>query len=97
MAERLYCSEEEADDIIQGLYTSFPKLREYVASQQQYPFDHNGYINSMLGDKLRIKEYELLQKATPRERNNLEARVKRLGINLGIQGKNVLPSIVVIL
>ena len=39
-----------------------------------------------MGDKLRIKEYELLQKATPRERNNLEARVKRLGINLVIQG-----------
>ena len=39
-----------------------------------------------MGDKLRIKEYELLQKATSRERNNLEARVKRLGINLVIQG-----------
>ena len=51
-----------------------------------------------MGDKLRIKEYELLQKATSRgEKNNLEARVKSLGINLVIQGKNVLPSIVVTL
>ena len=86
LAERLYCSEEEADDIIQGLYTSFPKLREYVAAQQQYPFDHDGYINTMLNDKLKIKEYELLQTCTPREKNNLTARCQRLGVNLPIQG-----------
>lgn len=86
LAERLFCSEEEAEDIIQGLYTSFPKLREYVASQQQYPFEHDGFINTMLNDKLKIKEYELLQKATPRERNNLVARCQRLGVNLPIQG-----------
>ena len=84
LAERLYCSEEEADDIIQGLYTSFPKLREYVATQQQYPFSHDGYINTMLGDKLKVKEYELWQKATPREKNNLQARTQRLGVNLPI-------------
>lgn len=82
----MYCSEEEADDIIQGLYTSFPKLREYVADQQQYPFDHDGYINTMLKDKLKIKEYELLQTCTPREKNNLTARCQRLGVNLPIQG-----------
>jgi len=87
LAERLFCSEEEADDIIQGLYKSFPKLREYVASQQQYPFDHDGYINTMLNDKLKIKEYELLQTCTPREKNNLVARCQRLGVNLPIQGK----------
>ena len=86
LAERLFCSEEEADDIIQGLYKSFPKLREYVASQQQYPFDHDGYINTMLNDKLKIKEYELLQTCTPREKNNLVARCQRLGVNLPIQG-----------
>ena len=86
LAERLFCSEEEADHIIQGLYSSFPKLREYVASQQQYPFDHGGYINTMLKDKLKIKEYELLQTCTPREKNNLQARCQRLGVNLPIQG-----------
>ena len=86
MAERLFCSEEEADDIIQGLYTSFPKLREYVASQQQYPFSHEGYIRTMLNDKLKIKEYDLWLKANSREKNNLKARCERLGVNLPIQG-----------
>lgn len=87
LAERLNCSEEEAEDIIQGLYKSFPKLREYVASQQDYPMNHDGYINTFLGDKLKIDEWKYYEKATnSRERKNLEARIKRLGVNLPIQG-----------
>ena len=87
LAERLNCSEQEAEHIIQGLYTSFPKLREYIAGQQQYIFDNKGYINSMLGDKLKVKEYELWEKAKDRwEKNNLKARCERLAVNLPIQG-----------
>lgn len=40
----------------------------------------------MLNDKLKIKEYDLWLKATPREKNNLKARCERLGVNLPIQG-----------
>lgn len=87
LAERLNCSEEEAENIIQGLYKSFPKLREYVAIQQQYPFDHNGYINTMLGDRLKIQEYDwYLRSSSERERKGLVARIQRLGVNLPIQG-----------
>lgn len=38
----------------------------------------------MLNDKLKIKEYDLWLKATPREKNNLKARCERLGVNLPI-------------
>lgn len=87
LAERLNCTEDEADDIIQGLYTSFPQLREYVGMQQQFPLDHGGYINTMLGDRLKVQEYDYLLKATSqREKNNLIARIQRLGVNLPIQG-----------
>ena len=87
LAERLNCSEAEAEEIIQGLYKSFPKLREYVAIQQKYPLEHNGYINTMLGDKLKVSEYDLLLKSTSeREKKNLIARIQRLGVNLPIQG-----------
>ena len=87
LAERLNCSLEEAENIIEGLYTSFPKLREYIAKQQQYIFDHSGYINEVLGDKLKVKEYDLWKKATDRwEKKNLEARCRRLALNLVIQG-----------
>lgn len=87
LASRLNCSEEEAERIIQGLYTSFPKLREYVSSQQQYPIQHSGYINTMLGDKLKVSEYDWYKEAkTTREKSNLESRINRLGVNLPIQG-----------
>lgn len=87
LAERLDASVEEADHIIQSLYKSFPKLREYVDKQGQYPIDHNGYVNTMLGDKLQVKEVEYYKKAkSDRERNNIIARMRRLGVNLPIQG-----------
>ena len=87
LAERLNCSLEEAEHIIEGLYTSFPKLREYIAKQQQYVFDEQGYINTMLGDKLKIKEYDLWKKATDKwEKGNLKSRCERLAVNLPIQG-----------
>ena len=88
LAARLDSTVEEAEDIIQGLYKSFPKLREYVESQGEYPLQHDGYINTMLGDKLRIREfYDYLPKAkTQREADNIVARCKRLGVNLPIQG-----------
>lgn len=88
LAERLDASIEEAEHIIQSLYNSFPQLRKYVDQQGKYPLAHNGYIKTMLGDKLRIREfYDYLPKAQDdRERNNIIARIKRLGVNLPIQG-----------
>lgn len=90
LAERLNCSEEEAEHIIQGLYKSFPKLREYVEKQQNYPFEHNGYINTMLGDKLKLSEYDLYLKALKEgdqwQAKNLAAKVQRRGVNFPIQG-----------
>ena len=87
LAERLNCSLEEAENIIEGLYTSFPKLREYIAKQQQYVFDKQGFINTMLSDRLRIKEYDLWKNSNDKwEKNNLKARCERLAVNLPIQG-----------
>lgn len=63
-------------------------MREYVEEQGQYPLDHDGYIRTMLGDKLKVVEWDYLKKATNnREKNNLIARIKRLGVNLPIQGQ----------
>lgn len=69
------------------MYNAFPKLREYVKSQQNYPIDNGGYIRTMLGDKLKVQEYSLYENAkSDRERKNLKARIERLGVNLPIQG-----------
>ena len=88
LAVRLDSSVEEAEKIIQSLYHAFPKLREYVDRQGKYPLQHSGYINTMLGDKLQVQEWSILKKTgnTDRERNNIIARIQRLGVNLPIQG-----------
>ena len=81
LAERLNCDEEKATEIIEGLYTAYPRLREYIAEQQEYPMQHDGYINTFLGDKLRVDEWKYYKKSkTSWERKNLEARIKRLGV-----------------
>ena len=88
LAARLECSVEEAQRIIDSLYNSFPGLRKYVESQGEYPMNHGGRINTMLGDDLYVVEYtDYLPKATSeREKQNIIARIKRLGVNLPIQG-----------
>lgn len=58
-----------------------------MEGQGEYPLEHNGYIRTMLGDKLKIVEWDYLEKATSdREKKNLIARIQRLGVNLPIQG-----------
>lgn len=87
LATRLNCSVAEAEKIIQAVYTAFPKLREYVSSQQRYVLENKGYINTFFGDKLRVDEWKWYEKAkTDGEKRNLEARMMRLGVNLPIQG-----------
>lgn len=88
LAARLDSTVEEAESLIQAVYKAYPQLRVYVQSQGEYPLEHNGYINTFLGDKLRLREfYDYLPKAsTEREKNNIIARIKRLGVNLPIQG-----------
>lgn len=88
LAERIDATLEEADHIIKSVYDNFPRLREYVKEQGDFPLEHNGYINTMLGDKLKVREWDILNSpSTPnREKNNLRARIQRLGVNLPIQG-----------
>lgn len=97
LAERLNCSTEDAENIIQTVYNAYPELDEYIKQQQNYPFSHEGKINTFFGDILVPKEWEYYNEATTqREKKNLEARIKRLGVNLPIQGQ-VRPFIEVIL
>ena len=92
LANQLNCSIDEAENIIQTVYNAYPKLREYVNNQQQMPFKKDrfgeyGNINTFFGDRLHLPEYDLWKKAkTNWEKKNLEARVKRLAVNLPIQG-----------
>ena len=99
LSSQLSCSEEEAAHLRESVLNEYPKLKEYVESQQSYPFDVSrnseskmgcwgpGTINTFFGDRLYLREWDLLKKASSdREKNNLIARVKRLAVNLVIQG-----------
>lgn len=89
LSEKLNCSKEESQKIIDSVYSNFPKLREYVAIQGRYPLEHNGYINTMLGDKLQTQpEWDFYVKSIKNgneyEERSLKARIQRLGVNLPI-------------
>lgn len=87
LAQRLNCTEDEAKNIIEGLYEAYPKLREYITSQQQYPFQHEGRVNTFFGNRLVPIEWEMYKKAgNLKEQRNLIAKIQRLGVNYPIQG-----------
>lgn len=87
LAERLNCSEDDARSIIDAVYQAYPKLREYIASQQQYPFTHDGAVNTFFGNRLVPIEWEWYKKSTdPRDQRQLKAKIQRLGVNYPIQG-----------
>lgn len=92
LANQLNCSIEEAERVIQTVYNAYPKLREYVAGQQEKPFMPDrlgelGNVNTFFGDRLHLREYDIWKNTdNSYEKKNLEARIKRLGVNLPIQG-----------
>jgi len=87
LAERINTSPAEAERIIETVFQTYPMLRPYIESQQAYPFSHNGRVNTLFGDILVPPEWKYYQEApTQREKKNLEARLKRLAVNLPIQG-----------
>lgn len=87
LSGKLHCSVDEALQIIDSLYKAFQQLRTYVSSQQDYPLSHDGFVNTMLGDKMRVNIWEEYKYAkTSSEKRQLEQKVKRLGVNMPIQG-----------
>ena len=90
LASKLNCSPAEADLLIKTVYDAYPKLREYIARQQVFPLNNNGYINTFFGDWLQVAEWFDYVKASMtnnvREMKNAEAKINRLGVNLPIQG-----------
>ena len=99
MAEKLSVDVPTAKKLRESVLSEYPKLREYVESQQAYPFDESrnsapkmgcwgpGTINTFFGDRLYLREWDYMKKAKDdRERNRLKAKVQRLAVNLVIQG-----------
>ena len=87
LASRLNITKQDAQAIVDQVYTSYPKLREYIKEQQEYPLHHNGRVRTFFGDVLVAEEWKYYLKATdPYEKKALAARIGRAGSNYPIQG-----------
>ena len=87
LASRLFCTVEEAQKLIDVFYTAYPRVKDYIREQGDYIIEHGGYINTLFGNKIQPEEWKYyLNAPTQREKKNQEARLKRLGVNLPIQG-----------
>ena len=87
LASRLNITKQDAQDIVDQVYTSYPKLREYIKEQQKYPLNNNGRVRTFFGDVLVVDEWKYYLKATdPNEKKSLASRIGRAGSNYPIQG-----------
>lgn len=89
LALQLNVSEDEAQGYIDSLFNQFPVLENFIEKNASYPINHNGYINTILGDKLRVPEYRYLYEKDQYGRKKLNrSAVRKLdsaGINFVIQ------------
>lgn len=86
LADRINCTVEEAQELIDVFFKAYPRVKDYIREQGEYVLTHDGYVNSLFGNKLRPIEWKYYQEApTQREKKNQEARLKRLGVNLPIK------------
>jgi DNA polymerase I-like protein with 3'-5' exonuclease and polymerase domains len=99
LSEKLSVDIPTARKLRETVLSEYPKLKEYVESQQSYPFDESrnsapkmgcwgpGTINTFFGDRLYLREWDYLKKAKDeRERNSIKAKIQRLAVNLVVQG-----------
>lgn len=88
LAQRIGTDVTTAQDIINAIFKTFPTLKKYIEKQQRYPLEHQGAVNTILGDRLVVPEYSWLIKAIKEgneyEERSLKARIQRLGVNLPI-------------
>lgn len=84
----LNVSEAEAQGYIDALFGQFPDLEKFIEANSCYPIQHNGYINTELGDTLRCTAYRFLYKDDPYRKgqkkidNRVVAKLGSAGIKL---------------
>lgn len=91
LGEQLNVPESEAQGYITSLFNQFPTLEKFIEANSQYPINNGGYINTELGDYLRVTAYRYLYDNDPRFpgrkriNNRIVAKLGSAGINYRIQ------------
>ena len=53
LAARLFCSVEEAQELIDVFFKAYPRVKDYIREQGEYVFTHDGYVNSLSEDSIK--------------------------------------------
>jgi hypothetical protein len=61
-------------------------LKEYIETQQKYPFNNDGRVNTFFGDIMYSPDYKYLYHSDGRIDRATKSRVERHAVNLPIQG-----------
>lgn len=91
LGQNLNVPEAEAQGYIDSLFGQFPDLEKFIKENSEYPMQHNGYINTELGDALRCTAYRFLYKDDPYRKgqkkidNRIVSKLSSAGINYRIQ------------
>lgn len=91
LGTNLNVPEAEAQGYIDALFGQFPQLESFILTNSNYPINHNGYIDTELGDTLRCTAWRYLwvpDKRNPgqqRKDGRVIAKLNSAGINYRIQ------------
>lgn len=75
----------QAQELIDTLFGQFKVLHKYIEDNMAFPENHDGYINTLLGDKLRSGEWRFVRNPDGTINRFSLAKVQRHGINYQIQ------------
>lgn len=89
LGAQLNISEQAAQALIDTLFGQFPKLKDFIEYNANYPEHHDGFINQELGDTLRVTTWRFVKYRDEYGRLKTDrgklAKVSRAGINYKIQ------------
>lgn len=85
LAGRLGVTPQEAQELIDTLFGQFKVLKKYIEENMAYPEQHDGYLNTLMGDTLRSNAWRFVKRPDGSIDRFTLSKVSRHGINYIIQ------------
>jgi hypothetical protein len=85
LAGRLGVEPGEAQELIDTLFGQFKVLKKYIEKNMEYPLQHNGQLDTLMGDTLKSPAWRFVKMPNGKIDHGAMAKVSRHGINYIIQ------------
>lgn len=85
LASQIGVDVSEARRLQETLFSEFSSLKKYMEENMRYPLEHDGYLNTLLGDTLKDEDWKFVRRSDGSIDRSAEAKVSRHGINYIIQ------------